>query len=727
MRWQKTARLAIAAVVIVFAAVVFVALRPAPPEVRPTTPRKVEGTVAETHGAATYRSTDPTGKLRYEITFDGQLTYPDGRNVLTNTRMTLPDRNGRTVTINGAEMEVISGEAGIKDIRNAKITKGAKLTTSDGLEVTGDQATYEKKTGLLTIPGEVQFKRGRLTGSGIGATYDETREVLWLLERARMVVAPDEKGAGGAEATAGSAGFARADHYMRLTKNADVLSDGRRLTAQDMTIQFTSDDRLIQTVTMRGDSRITGSPGGSGPQGMSARDIDLTYAPDGRALQHAKLVEDAIAELPGAPGQGARKISARSMDIGMGADGSTVTSLNATDNVQVDLPASADGPARRINAATLTAGGATGLQTATFAGGVTYREMRAATRGAPASERTGRSLRLIVETQPGFGAIERADFRGNVLIVDGSTTAEGQRAIYAVAQDTFDLAPSPGDPGPPPSVNDGRVLVDARTINLTIGSKKLKAETDVRSSLQPARRETAPSGRGRSGAPEGGKLPSMLKQDEPVNVTANRLDYDGETALATYTGDARLFQGQTSVLADTIVLDDKSSNLTSRGRVRTVMFFDEMDSKTKTKQLVEMRATGDTMVYEDAKRLATYTTGPSAKAHIVGTQGDVTADTIRLYLKAGVNELERAEADEHVTVKESYRTAVGDHLTYTTADETYVMTGAPLEIEEKTPTECSVTVGSKVTFKRGLSVSTFIENNGLTPVTTKPCVPRPPD
>ena len=42
-------------------------------------------------------------------------------------------------------------------------------------------------------------------------------------------------------------------------------------------------------------------------------------------------------------------------------------------------------PARRINAAALNAGGATGLQTATFTGGVTFVEMRPATRGAAAS------------------------------------------------------------------------------------------------------------------------------------------------------------------------------------------------------------------------------------------------------------------------------------------------------------------------------------------------------
>jgi lipopolysaccharide export system protein LptA len=541
-----------------------------------------------------------------------------------------------------------------------------------------------------------------------------------------MVVTPDEKGGGAVDATAGAAGLARADHYIRLTRNAHVVSDGRTLDADELTVQMTADDKLIQNMALRGNSRITGAAG-SGPEGMSARDIDLTYAPDGRTLQQARLMENAVATLAGA-GQPPRQISARLIDLTMGPDGTTVTGLTATQNVQVDLPAAAGAPARRINAAALNAGGATGLQTATFTGGVTFVEMRPPTRGAAASERTGRSLRLIVATQPGLGAIEQADFRGNVQIVDGSTVAEGQRAVYKVAGDSFDLAPSAGDPGPPPSVNDGRTLVNARTISVGITSKNLSAETDVRSSLQPGRgSKPAPAG-GRGAAPSpGARLPSMFKENEPVLVTSNRLQYDGAAGVATYTGNARLFQGQTSIVGDTIVLDDKSSNLTARGRVRTSMPLEETDSKTKEKRTVDSIATGDTMVYEDAKRLATYTTGPSAKAHIVGPQGDVTAEIIRLYMKKGVNELERAEADGDVTVKEGYRTATGDHLKYTTADETYILDGTPVEVVEKTPTRCDVTIASSVSFQRSTVGRTTVRNNGVTPAIVKQCAPGQSD
>jgi lipopolysaccharide transport protein LptA len=446
----------------------------------------------------------------------------------------------------------------------------------------------------------------------------------------------------------------------------------------------------------------------------------LIYGPDGRTLQQAKLMENAVAQLSGG-GAGARRVSGRTIDMTMGPDGSTVTALAANENVQVDLPAAADAPARQINAATLTAGGPNGIQTAAFDGGVTYREIRPAQRGAPPAERTARSQRLTVETQPGLGAIQRADFRGNVHIVDGATTADGSRAIYRVAEDSFDLQPSQGDPGPPPAVNDGRVLVNARTITVALTTKKLHADTNVRSSIQPSKRgDKGAAGRGRGSEPDA-KLPSILNQDDPVNVTANRLDYDGEKGTATYVGDARLFQGRTSVKADTITVDDRNANLDARGHVVTVMFFEETDEKTKETKLVEMDATGDTLFYDDAKRVATYRTGPTGKAHIVGTQGDVTAEVIQLFLKEKGNELERAEADTNVIVKEGIRTGTGSHLTYLTATQSYEMTGAPVEIEEKKPDSCSLTVGATVQFWRS-TVNTTIKGNGVTPVTLKPCV-----
>ena len=732
MRWQRIARLAIAIFVLVFAVIVIVALRRSPkPVQRAQTPRVDPASSAEL-GPLTHSSYDPQqGKLRYRIDAKRGITYPDGRQVLTDADLTLPDRDGRTFKVHGGVMEIVFPQAGSSNapVQTVTVTKGTRLTDSDGLVVTSEQAVYDERTGVVTIPGEVQFTRARMTGSGIGATYDKGRNVMWLLDRARLSVRPDATGAGAVEATAKAIGMARTEHYVRLTENAHIAGDARTLDANEIVLWLSDDETTLTRVELRGNSRITGSAAGAAAEGMSARDIDLTYAPDGRTLQQARLIENASLRMTSTGG--GRTISASTIDLTMGADGSTVTGLSANRNVVVELPAAAGSPARRITATTLSGGGPNGLQNATFAGGVMFREMKPGGRGGSAAgERTAQSQQLIVQTQPGFGTLQQADFRGNVHIVDGETVADGQRVVHQVTQDSFDVMMSPGDPGPSPSVNDGRILVNARTINFTIGTQKLRAETDVRSSVQPSGAETgkplgASPGRGRGGAPgaESGRMPSMLRQDQPVNVTSTKLEYNGANGSATYTGNAKLWQDHKQIQADVIVIDDRSGNLTGQGHVRTVMSFQEADAATKAKRQVQTIATADSLVYEDAKRLATYTTGPTAKAHMVGTQGDVTADRIQLFIKQNANELERAEAHGTVTVKEGLRVATGQHLTYTPADETYVMTGSPVEVEERKGSECRVSSGNTLKFRKA-GEAMAMENNQYVPVKFRQCAAK---
>jgi LPS export ABC transporter protein LptC len=721
MRWQKAARIAIAIAVVVFTAIVFVALRRnKPPAAADPSPRSDPHAIVESGRIAhtSYRG----DKILFSIVAEGQVVYSDGRTKLKKARLKLPDRDGRTLEIAADEMEITPNPNNPRELSVGRMHGNVRMTSSDGLVVTSDEATYDKRDEILKVPGPVEFSRARMKGNGIGATYDNTRNVLWLLKDARVSIAPDAQGQGAAEGSAASAGFARAEHYLRLTGGGRIVGDGRTVDADDITIQLSEDEKRIQTMQLRGNSRITGT--GASAQSMAARDIDLTYGADGKAMQNATLTENASLQLPGTAGAPGRHITARNITMAMAPDGTTLVNLVANEHAQVDLPAQGQAPARRITASSLVSTGSPpgGLQTATFAGPVEFRETRPAGRGTPASERIARSQRLIVATKPGFGDIEQADFRGNVRFEDAGTTGEGPRAIYRVVDDTLQLTLSTGDPGPPPRISDERMSVEAATVTLGLTTRKLEAETNVRSSLQPSKTGGRSSGgRGRAnGSGDKGRLPSMLKSDEPVLVNSNRLEYDG-TSNAVYTGDARLFQGQTSVQGATITLDDRNGNMTSRGKVRTVMFFDDVDPKTKERKPAQTTATADLLVYEDAKRLATYTTGPTANAHIVGPQGDVTADTIQLFLKPSANELERAEADRKVDVKEGQRRAKGDHLTYTSADETYVMNGNPLELERYAPGECTRTMGVTLRFVRGEEDTLVVDGiPGVTPFNTKP-------
>ena len=691
--WQKRLRLAIAFFVVAFAIAVGVSLRrgrqAAAPLVQPP-PHLEDGAVSK--GGAGHVDTRTAGKGGISLKFGSQITYADGRTKLSGgVRLEMPDKDGRAVVVESKEAEITRPPG--KQIGTGVFTGDVKLTTSDGITVTTALATYDDKDQVVRIPGDVAFAKGRMSGSGVGATYDQVRSVLWLLDRAKVDVTPDKDGSGEIHVTAKTAGMARADHYLKFQGEARLDGQGQVASADEVTAFLTEDDERMTRMELRGNAHISGKPGASGPQDMRAKDIDLAYAADGRTLQAAKLAENASVQLAGAPGKPGRQIAGKSIDIALGPDGATVTNLAANENVQVDLPAEGDTPARRIRSATLLAtGDAGGIQAATFAGGVEFRESRAARGKLPVLERTARSSRMDLKTKPGFGDIEQASFHSNVRFTDGTkTTADAPTAIYAIAQDRLDLSPGEGDTGRGPHVFDGRVSVEARTISMTLGTQVMKADTNVRSVMAGQAKGTNSDGTVR--------MPSMLKQDQPVNVKANRLNYDGANSVAVYDGNARLWQDDTTIRADKITLEDKTGNLHAAGNVVTSMILTEAGDKPAAKPATAAQPTNTTaedLLYEDARHRATYT----GKAHMSGPNGDVTAARIELFLAEQGGQLERAEADGNVVSRQELRRAYGQHLSYLAKEESYTMTGSPVKVYDDTPPDCRVTEGAVATFQR---------------------------
>lgn len=708
MRWQRAAQAVIALFVIGFIVVLVATLRKdraARPQEAP--PDRIDpNSTLESQGGGSNTFTDPSGRKEFVIEWATHVALPDGRSRLSKVKVTI-NRGERPVVVTADEADVTQ-QPGSVEPEQAVFKGNVRLGQAGGLDVTTAEATYTKSDGMVTIPGAVEFTKGRMRGSGVGATYDQHREVLWILDKAKIAVAPSADGDAGLNAHAVKAGLARAEHYLVLEGNARIDAEGRVIEADLITIRLSDDDERVEAIELRGHSRITGGAGG--PQAMSATDIDLTYGEDGRTLQFARLAGDAVVQLAGDGRAGGKRIAAEGIDIALGPDGTTVTNLTANQRVQVDLPPEGNGPGQRIRSASLMATGAagSGLQNATFGGGVEYRETRVARKGAAAVNRTARSETLILETKPGLGALQKADFLGNVKFDEPPDfTAVAPRGVYHIAGDRLELMPAEGQPGPSPRVTDGRISVSARTIQFALASRELSAETKIRSTIMPSKSKDAKG--------EETRIPSMLAQDREVNVTSNRLTYKGDAA--TYSGNATLWQDKTTIKASEIIIEEKSGNLTATGGVTTFFIFDETDAKTGEKKPVESTGKAEAFTYNDAKRLATYT----GKAQIQGAQGNVSGDRILLFLKPTGNELERAEAfgaAGSVVVREGPRIAKGDHLTYTAADDNYLMMGRPVEVIEEKKGSCSVTLGATVRFSRA-SESARVEGNGTFPHTGK--------
>jgi LPS export ABC transporter protein LptC len=682
-RWQRSIRLGLALLAVTVLVVVALTVRERAPGPAATETGRTDPTaVAESTGGSTVVARG----TRHDFTVDYERarTYDDGTLKAESVTVTIPQRAGKDFTIKGRDATVTDNQSKVT------MSGAVHLTASDGLDLRTESASFDNREGLVRAPGAVTFTRGALSGRATGATYDRARDVLWLLDEVRLTIAPDPRGAGAADITAGAAGFAQRDRYLRFERGVRVQRDGRVIEA-DAGVGYLDDteDRL-ETLELRGNARVSSTaaaPGGL--ETMSARDIDLSYAPDGQTVQRAALSGSSVLQLAAPAGRRGRRLAAETMDLGLGPDGATLVSVVARSGVVLDLPAEDARPSRRIGAQALDASGPPdrGITQARFEGAVEFRERRPGDGQTTPAERIARSRTLDVSMDAGFAGLRTATFGGGVAFEEGTTRAAGATALYEVGAGRLRLAAAAAGGSRAARVDDSRATVDAARIDLTLDGGGMVAEGDVRSVLKaaPAR-----------GPADGTRRPGLLESSQAVNVTAARLVYDSRSRRATYTGDARLWQGETAVQAATIVLDEERGDLTAQGQVRSTLRLRRQGPRGEAGEARTTVLTAEQLVYDDAARRATYTTN----ARMNGPEGDVRAATIELYLDAAGRTLDRAEAYTDVSLRADARAATGARLTYVAAEERYVMSGAPVRVLEQLPQECRETLGRTLTFFR---------------------------
>lgn len=622
----------------------------------------------ETIGGDAIQLKGETQNLRIE--FAGQTTNAEGETKLHGVKIMVDNRGGRNYVVTGKEA-FVGKQNSTFDVRG-----DVKLQTDDGLTATGQQATYTEAEKIVHIPGDVKFNRGRMTGSGVGFTYDEQRDTMWILEKADVKFAADKQ-QGAMGFTAGTFGYARRDRYMRFEKTMHMDREGQLIDSDQAMVRMFPDRDEPDYIELRGNSTVTGNPKTTTLRTMSARDINLDYADDGRTLQNATLAGTAAIQLAAKGGSEGQRLAGEYMDIGLEPDGS-VRSLSTRDNVNVSLPATKDTPPRTIRSNALTAAGtAQGLRDMSFTEGVEYREAATKTQGA----RIARAKGLIAQLNPAAGALLEARFTGNFDFTDGPMHAVSNDARYDLTAGTLALTGKEITP----EIRDESLTLLAETIDVTLNPRKMVAKGNVRSTLLPPKK--APGGAAAA------KRPALLGDKEPVSILSNTLTYDEAVKKADYSGQTRLLQGQTTINAEKLTLDETKGDLTATGKVITNLVIASKQDKpadpaVKSKPTI---ARAETFTYADETRKATYTTA----AQLDGDSGNLSATKLELQLAKDENALDKLEATGAVTAIVDKRTVTGTRLTFSPSDEKYIVVGAPVKMIDA---DCQETTGKTLTF-----------------------------
>jgi lipopolysaccharide export system protein LptA len=667
--WQRRTRIGLAIFAVAVAVVVYLSVGERRSQAPPAPVQRLDPkAVAETIGGDLDRMRATVQD--FSLRFSRALSYEDGSQKLFDVEITVKKSDGRTYVVTADEATDGKGQ------REKQLTGHVKLKVSDGFEMTTDRATHSQDDSIVRAPGAVAFSRGRMSGSGGAATYDQNRDLLTITEQAKVNMS-DANGQPTTDFTAGTAVLDRLQNTLTLDGQAHVLRNQQVIDADHVLTRLSDDEQIVQFIELRNNARVSG---GTGIDSMSARDIDMDYTDDGQALERVALNGGAGVAMKSSSGPG-RQIVGEALDVRLAPDG-TIVALIGREKVRLDLPASGDSPAGSINADTLEGTGEAGrgLTTTDFRGKVEYRE--AGKRGAMDRIVRAESLTAMMADD----VISEATFRGRVTFEDRGLSARAAEIGYQPKQNSIALKGT--DAGGPPHVSVDQITIDARTIDVGLQDRQITA-TEVKTTLAPQKDAGSAGDSARSGI----AIPGLLKQDQAANINANALDYKGEAGQAVYRGGATMWQGNTTVRGDTISLDQEKGSLVATGSARSTL---ELDTGVSNGSGHEIR-------YDDQKRVVTYSgaplppttergTGPAGArtgapndtrravpvrdAQLGGPQGDLRAERIEIALAKEGNSVERLEGYTRVTLKLDKRTAVGARLTYYASDERYVMSAA---------------------------------------------------
>ena len=685
-RWQGVARFGLAIGLIGFGAAVFLRVQQ---RVEPVAARVVDrldpDAVIESTGVELVRTAG--GEENFALTGNRQQTFEDGSmRFFEGMSLKVTEQFDR-------ESFIVTGiEASMDDAQTEFTVSGdVQLTMSDGLVVRTGALAYARGQSLVTMedgPGPTTFSRSGLEASGRNPAYDRDRAITNLREAATVRLTGDGDRAA-VDIESARATLAHDDRYMRFEGGVQVTTGPLVLESENMTAHFGEEETALERLELRGRAAIHSiKPTAGGLRAMRAADMTLEFESTSRVLERALLAGEAAIELVGTDGSRGARISAATMDATLAPDGGDVTALEAWDAVRLQLPDTPDGARQEVLADRLTPDGPPGAEMTAvrFEQDVAYQERRAATGTAAAVSRVIRADRLEAGVKEGLSALVVARFLGHVSFEDDRRAATASEVVYDVLGGLVTLSMIP-DAGLTPSVTDTTSRIEAETITLAVDGSMLEASGGVTSVLTPEG-----PGDDDTAASTSRKLPALLEEDQQVLVSAGALRYDANTGLTTYSGQAHLWQGDTSFAGDTLAIDGQTGNLTASGNVRTRIQLMRLNETTQRSEVSSTRVEANTVVYDNVARHAVYDT----KALLRSEHGNIKADTIEVFMDTDDRTLDRLEATGNVTLGLDGRWATGEHLVYYEAEGRYEMEGALVKIVEAVePVETATTASPR--------------------------------
>ena len=191
----------------------------------------------------------------FEVLYERFDVYEDGSKKFFGNPLTIVVRKGenRTVRISAPEATIS------KDENHFELTSRVRLEDSDGFWLDTAAATVSRQDSIAHVPGTATFGKGRMSGSGAGFSYDETRQVLLISKEARVKTV-DEAGKPVMQISSGMAMLDRLQHVLTLDTGVHVVRNEQVIDADYASSRLGPNNDIVTFIELHGNSRVTGGP-----------------------------------------------------------------------------------------------------------------------------------------------------------------------------------------------------------------------------------------------------------------------------------------------------------------------------------------------------------------------------------------------------------------------------------------------------------------------------------
>jgi lipopolysaccharide transport protein LptA/LPS export ABC transporter protein LptC len=515
----------------------------------------------------------------------------------------------------------------------ASFRGNVRVVTTDGFEMETSSLDHLGDERIVRSGDDVRFRRGRMSGSARGLEYRREGGVVELREKVRLSF--EEERGPPTEVEAASARGLRSERRAWLEGGVRVRQAARELQSRRLLVHLTPDLQAIERAAAIEDVDVrigegVAMTGGPVPDGgekrLRCRKLHLVMRPGG-GLQEAIAVNPASLDvLPGRDDPAERRRLTSHMVRFVFDDKGRLDRLEAS------------------------AGGAKSPRTILTSDPV-----------PPAAGRAWRteSRSLVARFDPVSGAVSQADLEGGFAFEEPGRRAWGRQAVFDERASRLTLT------------GEARVVDEAQGSELSAR----RIELDTRTHGVQARESV----RHRLDRRSGGRGAAVLGGEEPTVLLSTRFEYDPATKTARYLEGALLRSGKDEIRAPTIVMEEPGEGrrrLNATGGVSSTLH--PRPRKGEAGEKAPVAARSREMVYEEAAQRIVYTGDVEIR------QGDIVTSSPEavVTLTGDGGAVDRLTAGSPAEVRQGARRATGETASYTPEDETLVLVGERVVLQD---------------------------------------------